>query len=433
MVLWAGFALGLAARIALLWTDGTEDLAIFVDWGANVRRDGLAGAYAVPAVDYFPFIMQLLGGVSWLAVKLSLDPMVAVKLSVLLAEVLTFGGLLIALRHWSRDPRWALIYWVHPYFIVTFGLGYVDAYLGLMVVLSVLAWALVGGRRGAALAGIPLAMAFTMKPQGLVLLAMVGIAWGAAALRRDREAVLRWTLVGGSSVLALAAYYVYFATTEGSYRSLPEIYLFASRSMPSLTAQMPNVWTPLATLLSDGRPNFEVYTSDNVQRLALGFTVLVLALLGWLVTAWLRRDRERVAVLLLLTIGATVVPMIGTAAHENHFFLGGVLCTLIAALVGTRRFGWLFAAFLAVQTVNLFGLYGFGANSVYDGSYTTWDGGFWPLAAAVVSVALFVPVLTGILSVARPGLRLRGLRPTEGEAKSGMFVHVDNGTSGSRS
>ena len=424
LVIWAGFVVGLVARLALLWTDGTEDLAIFVDWGADVRRDGLAGAYASPSVDYFPFIMQVLGGVSSVADSLALGPFVAVKLSVLLAEVLTFGGLLVALRHWSRDPRWALVYWLHPYFLVTFGLGYVDAYLGLTVVLGVLAYGMVGGRWGALLAGVALAAAFTMKPQGLVLIAMAGIAWGAALLRRDREALVRWTLVGVPSVLAFAAYYAYFATAEGSFRTLPEIYFFASRSMPSLTAQMPNVWTPLATVLSDGRPNFEVYTSDNVQRAALGATLLVLALLGWLVTGWLRRDRERITWLVLLAIGASVVPMIGTAAHENHFFLGGVLCTLLAGLIGTRRFGWLFVTFLAAQTVNLFGLYGFGRDSVYNGSYTTWDGGFWPLLAALVSVALFVPLLATVLRHVR--------RPTEGEAKSGKFVHVDNGAPASR-
>jgi hypothetical protein len=66
-----------------------------------------------------------------------------------------------------------------------------------------------------------------------------------------------------------------------------------------------------------------------------------------------------VSVLVVLAAAATVVPMVVTQAHENHFFLGGLFLLILALLTRSRRFLWGVQSLLLLMFINLFALYGF--------------------------------------------------------------------------
>ena len=44
--------------------------------------------------------------------------------------------LVLLLRRWGASVWWALLYWLHPYFLSLFWLGYIDAPVGFFVLLG---------------------------------------------------------------------------------------------------------------------------------------------------------------------------------------------------------------------------------------------------------------------------------------------------------
>jgi hypothetical protein len=60
----------------------------------------------------------------------------------------------------------------------------------------------------------------------------------------------------------------------------------------------------------------------------------------------------------LLTFTAFIVPAIMTSAHENHLFLATVLLVPLLAPGSDRMARWAIHAVLAIQVVNIEGIYG---------------------------------------------------------------------------
>ena len=63
--------------------------------------------------------------------------------------------LVVLLRTWRLDERYSLIYWIHPYFLVLFILGYVDPHLGFCILACIVIVARWPGREGFLAAGVP--------------------------------------------------------------------------------------------------------------------------------------------------------------------------------------------------------------------------------------------------------------------------------------
>ena len=116
--------------------------------------------------------------------------------------------------------------------------------------------------------------------------------------------------------------------------------------------------------------------------------------------------KDDIAVLLLFGLGAAILPMTMTRAHENHFFLAASLLVPICALLRSSLLTMVAVLFLAVQFINLFGLYLFGSNNLSTSpavvKFRDWYSSDVRMVLAFASVGLFVAliglILTGLAS-----------------------------------
>jgi hypothetical protein len=187
--------------------------------------------------------------------------------------------LMVILRRWRIPPAWALFYWLGPYFLVIDWNGYADPQTSFFVLAALAVLGEQAKPSRSALAGVLFAIALLLKPQALVLAAML-LAYSFARALRHRD----WDVRSRSALMLL---------------------------VPS-----------------------------------------VVALVGWSIAFTLAGR------------GPTLLaqPMVFAAAHENHFFLAAVLCSLLCLRLGSVAGLVALTASLLVQTVNLLGGFGLGGS-----------------------------------------------------------------------
>jgi hypothetical protein len=395
LLVWGGFALGLALRLSLLWHASTGDMPfVFIPFGRDVLEQGLAQAYQGA---YFPVQYQILEVFYWLSRLLAIDPQQAVNIGNLLFEVGNFALLLALSNRLRFHPALSLVYWLHPYFLVMFALGYVDcefAFFNLAAV-TLLAWS--KDWRGDLVAGIPIAIAFLMKPQAQALIAALGIY---ALVRFASTKKLSSFSVFVPSVLLFAAYAIFFfAAGRGIY--FLGTYVRTLSVMPCLTAQMPNFWYPIAYAIK--APGTTIYSVSDQTVLFAGIRIVdvAMALSLGAIAAFIVLVKKRNTtpslrnwpLLLSLCVADFVIPFLMTSAHENHFFSGAVLFIAILSCVKDRVLHVAFHVILLIQFINLNVLYGdwkrFG--DLYSGGVRC--------AFAIVSVLMFAAIYGRLLKL----------------------------------
>jgi hypothetical protein len=399
------FAVGLLIRLLLVSSKGTTDMDSYIAWGRDVVDHNLAFAYHG---IYFPLQYEIFAYTVRLSALLDLSEITTVKLINLACDIVAFLVLTVLLNRFRLPSRYALIYWITPYFLAIYWLGYVDAQIGLLVLLSVLVLTYRSSPFGFAVAGVPFGAAVLMKPQVmtlvLVLVLGAGLAWVAARRLRAGDGVvsLRWgvpcMLVFAAALLV--AFSLYIGATGRDYgkgyRYVERTYTPADleRWSPGLTGDMLNIWYPVAyankqdatqpiALVSEPRRANDVGTAVTLLLVAAGVTLVV---------ARSQRLSAAGAVLALFAVGTLIAPMTITHAHENHLFLGALLAVPLLAVLRDR---WLFVAYqamFAVQFLHLVGRYGLGYNSL--STHLTWLTGRYgdrvALVAALVMIALYL-------------------------------------------
>jgi hypothetical protein len=391
-ILLAGFAVGLLLRVFMLSYRGTFDMDTNARWGRAVVREGLAHAYAG---NYFPLAYQVFGAVDWLASRLGVDAIPVYKAANLAFDVGTFWVLTAMLRPSRGGPLFALLYWLHPWFLTVFSLGYVDSHFTFFVLLWL--WlvrdATTAGRYF--LAGIPLALALMMKPQAVLPAASVVVyLW----FRRRDPTVGQRAYVLAPAVLVFAAYELYFGAALFPERGidalllLPASYARIGSIQPVLTAHMPNIWYVVAYVLKpEGQDIWNVSSKMHLLPLVQArffALILTLAAIVWYahVLAGTRSPRpDRGPFFYLTAFTGLVVPMLMTSAHENHLFLATVLLIPLLASTPGRMSTAAIHGTLALQWLNLQLIYGL--NSVAVGLRVAYTADV-RLVVAILSVAL---------------------------------------------
>jgi len=376
---------------------GVFDMDAYVRWGTAALDRGLAHAYIGV---YFPLQYQIFEAAIALSRALHADPIVVLKAFNLAFDAGSCALLIGLLGRWGLRPVYALLYWLHPWFLVVFDLGYADFHFVFFLLLSL--WLLQrGGETTAAYAsaGVPFAAALLMKPQAL----MPAVAFAVYAVvrwRRTRKADAFFLFV--PALLLGAAYEAYFTLallpTMGWLAAgvLPGWYLHTTSVMPVLTANMPNAWYPVAyALRQPGQDIFWVKsTTEILPHVEIRYAALLLVLGVVAASAWraatssrLLRAEERIRY--LLTFVAVIVPAFMTSAHENHFFLPAVLLVPVLASPLPLLSRAAIHAALVVQWVNLEGTYG-------TDRFALWLQPSYPLemrvALAVLATACFVVI-----------------------------------------
>jgi hypothetical protein len=362
-----GFGLGLVLKAAMLGHAGMYDMLAYREWGEHALAEGVPQTYHG---IYFPLQYQIFQLSAWLVRVTGADSVLIFKTSNLLFDTGTFFVLLGLLDRHGSSPLYALLYWLHPFFLAMFSLGYIDFHFTFFVVLCL--YCLTDASVGSyLLGGIPLGLAFMMKPQAQVLIV---VAFLYAVFRGVRRRDWRPVAFLTGPIILFGLYEAWFlvslAPTLGDHARalLPESYLGVVNVMPALNAQLPNTWYPIAYWMKEtADPIYAVHDQWRLMNVRVKFLAAasVLTVVGFHVSAIERRigAGPREAFTAMFCFASLVVPFLMTSAHENHLFLGAALLIPLIARPLPRSFMLSASVLLLVQALNLFGLFG---------EYPTW-------------------------------------------------------------
>lgn len=394
-LLWGGFALGLAIRLALLSHRSTADMDDwFIPMGRDTFRDSLSVAYRG---FYFPVQYLLLELSYWFSTAFSMDPHRGVKLVSLAFDAGNFFLLLVLARRLRFHPGMSLIYWLHPYFFTIFSLGYIDFQFAFFNLAAVVFLSDSKDWKGDLVAGIPIAIAFLMKPQAQALIAALGIFSLVRFLATKKLSVF-FTLI--PSVILFLAYAAFFALAHRG-RFFVATYVYILNAMPCLTAHMPNFWYPIAYAIK--APGAAIWSvSDKITlfaRVTMGHVAMALSVLAIaLFTVFVRKQNPKQflknwPLLLSLTVADFVIPFLMTSAHENHFFSAAVLFIAVLSSVKDKVLHVAFHVILLIQFINLNIIYGDWSrlDAIYSGGVRC--------AFAVISILMFAAIYFMLLKL----------------------------------
>jgi hypothetical protein len=314
---------------------------------------------------YFPFQYQIFEACAWAVGKFGGQFFTIYKLPNLLCDAGSFCLLVLLLKRRRANPLYALLYWLHPWFLAVFSLGYCDFQFTFWVLLCL--WSLRGEAvRDYLLAGLPLAFAFLMKPQALILI-VATFAYGIFRYLRTRD--LRPLAMLVPPTLLFLGYEIWFTLSLPRPRYvvaqvLPSSYLGVTNIMPALTAQMTNIWFPIAYLIR--KPGQGVHTvSDQIHLLPyLQVRYLAAAVVLGLVALHVFRVEREVETtpsdrfVKIFGFAALAVPFLMTSAHENHLFLASIFLVLLMAQPLPPLAKISIQVLLLVQFLNIYSLYG---------------------------------------------------------------------------
>ena len=335
LLLVAGFITGLLVRFGLAFDMGVGDMQEYYNWGKRVLEVGLPRGYHG---IYFPLQYQLFEACAAMVSYSGLKFFAVFKLANFAFDVGSFFLLLSLLKRQQANPLYALLYWLHPWFLTVFSLGYCDFQFAFFVLLAL--WLVRRDTiRDYLLAGLPLGCAFLMKPQAQILV-LATFLYACFRWLRRKDARPFAMLAG--SVLFFLAYEWFFVHTLRRPRFvhaaiLPASYLNITNFFPALTAQMTNFWAPVAYVLKHpGQHIIEV--SDRIHLLPwIPAKYLAMAIVLGLIGLYVHRVARKPALspgdnmMLIFCFASLAVPFLMTSAHENHLFLGTMFLVLIAA------------------------------------------------------------------------------------------------------
>ena len=390
LFLWCGlFIAGLLFRLYFLSHYGMQDMDSYIKWGQRVSTEGIADAYTG---IYFPLQWQLFHCATSMADTLGISANISIKLMNLFFELAVFLLLMVMLKQSDKPRAFALVFWCHPWFISNAILGYIDIQYSFFILLTVYLAERSRTFFHYLAAGIPLALAFLMKPQVEVLI-LSGALYIALNIALRKE----WKPLGLTIAPAVLfiGYSLYFFTQGQPVGALFDSYIHISDIMPSICAQMLNVWYPLAYLLTEeGRA---VYSESDLQTLigplfirhaAIAVTVTYLAYHAYrLVRRTCHNDDLKFPWLQLLAYSALALPMLMTSAHENHGFLASILLLLLLTIQPSRIHLIALHLFMLLQTINLLGLYGVGLNRLTH-TYLQGAMAYWTPETMLISSSL---------------------------------------------
>jgi hypothetical protein len=359
----AGFVAGLIIKCSMLFYLGVFDMKAYFEWGQGTLQTGLARYYHG---TYFPLQYQIFAFSVWITERLGSDLVFVFKLTNLIFDTIAFFLLVSLLKRQGSNPAYALLYWLHPWFLSVFSLGYIDFQFAALVLLSI--WFLREDTlKDYLLSGIALGLAFVMKPQSMILM-IAAMLFAICHFARTRN--VRATAMVAAPAVFFLGYELFF--TASLYPLLgykaPRVLLLSYRDIakvfPCLTAQMTNIWYPIAYMLKPASwPIFAV--SDQILLLPhLSIRTLAIGIVLTVIAFHVFRTERKAGMTLsdrfiaIFGIASLTVPFLMTSAHENHLFLGTIFLVLFLAKSYPPVFKLACHLLLVIQFLNLYGLYG---------------------------------------------------------------------------
>lgn len=385
------FAIGLLVRVGLMESKGTADFSEYVKWGKGTYEKGLVGGFQG---GYFPVQYQSLQASYAIAVNLSLPPDKVIRIFNLVFELGCLALLMYILRKHLSTTKIMVLFWLNPFALIIFQQGYVDAQFAFFVlaalalITSDLGGSNPGGLSKYILAGLPLGIALLMKPQPIPIFVALAVLFVIFFAQRKRREAWKIACMVILPVVLYAAFSFYFAANIDIYdnhRSLPRVsemlqqkaglskgvadfgaaslfltgqYAYTAQNKAAINAQMANPWFLVATALNkDGLPIYRVsdtLTLFGVSYRNIGLLLLFAAAITILVRVARKETDLDTKIILASCVFPILLPYLGTNAHENHFYLGFILITVMGAILAdklTIKAGYALSCLNAVNLV----------------------------------------------------------------------------------
>jgi hypothetical protein len=359
-LLWGCFCLGLIIRCLMLFHGGGSDMDKYFAWGNDALNKGLADSYHG---IYFPIQYHIFTFCSFLTGVTAMPYYTVFKMVDMLFDSANFFLIIGLLKIYRCNPLYALMYWLHPWFLALFSLGYIDFQYAFFVLLIVYLL-----NNGASLttylfAGVPLGIAFLMKPQAQVLM-LAAFIYSSFNLIRFKKFDSFGLLIFPTFLFVAYSLYFYIAGTNTPITHLAFHYLNVTNDYPRLSAYQINIWYIIACLIKTKGSHILTVHDDiilmfhfTVKHLAALLTISLLSVFIWKRTK-LHLKKAGDNFLFILTFASTILPFAMTSAHENHYFLGSLLGIILLARSTKFKFKWAVQILLILHFLNLFGIYG---------------------------------------------------------------------------
>ena len=368
---WLLFLSGLLIRVAFIPFAGTHDVTYDLRWGHDINREGFLHFYYG---NYFPFQYHVFQIVDIASRLPHISGVAAFNTVNVIFEVATFFVLQRLLSAYGASRGTAFHYWLNPYFLCISWLGYIDGQFGFFVVLALLVMAAKTDAVGYTVAGMAWAAALFFKPQPLVLAVVFSmfVLFRLLRNRRSRRSVgpplVQIALLFAPTLVLISAYSGAVAAEGRGWMFVPRSFVhFGDFQVSSLTANMLNVWQPVAHLLHTGtEPIYAVQGPHWLQHVGVGATAAIVIGTTFIGATRCRSASDSVTVLTLFTCAALTLPMMMTRAHENHLFLGALLGVVCVGVLRDRILTASFFCLLALQFVHIVVLYGLGTDLTPD-------------------------------------------------------------------
>jgi len=384
------FTLGLLIRVVAIPMHSSSDVDGYVKWGRMTYEMGLAKSFQGA---YFPVQYLIFSGAYAISEHVPIDAKLVVKIFNLIFELGLLWLLYLLTRKYIEIWKLLIIYWLNPFSLILFDQGYVDPQIAFFIILTVFIIVRQVGRYPYLLAGVPLGIAFLMKPQATPIFIGIIILTVATFIIKfiTKKGVLNAKTLGifVFPVILFISFSVYFGLNIElkGHKTLPIIstelqkiglplqisdfaaksawlaanYAFVPKVMPALNAYMPNAWFFVAEPMRP--PGINIYRVKDTQKL-FGLTyrtwglLIFLIILTLLILKIIKSNQTlKWRVLYVILLVPMLVPYIVTGAHENHFYYGFVTMILLGAFMSDKLL--LYSAYLlgALNGINLFCLF----------------------------------------------------------------------------
>lgn len=366
-IFWIIIILGLVVRMLSLSFNGIFDIATYNEWGLNTLKNGLNETFQG---IYFPFQYQLFEFSSWLAVKLNIEYFIIFKSVNLIFDIGNLVVLYLILKKLGISKFYLLIYWIHPWFLNMFSLGYCDFQFTFFILCTIFfTLKATSGSRDFLIAGVFLGFAFLMKPQ-VEIIVLSFFIYGMFLFFRNRDIKVLHIFI--FPAILFINYSLYFFITSGDPFRVAHAYLnVADASVVCLNANFLNFWFPVAYMMkNDGDPIYSISDLTEFAGIPLRYLAIVIVLL--LIILFIKKLTDKkssendISLLIIASFASFVVPFVMTSAHENHLFLGTVLIIPLLAISKSLLFRISVHIILVLQAINLYGYYGFGEGQTFS-------------------------------------------------------------------
>lgn len=356
---WGAILLGLFLRIVSLFYNGIFDMEKYYDWGLATLTNGLHESYYG---IYFPIQYQIFEFGAWVTHKLNIDHFIVFKSINFLFDCGNLIVLSIIFRKMGISHFYLLIYWIHPWFLNMFSLGYVDFQFSFFILLS-LYFTFKGSKKSYLFSGVLLGVAFLMKPQVQIIIISFFIY---CSLKYLKNKDFKPFFIFVFPVVLFTIYSFFFFFASSSLLRLANTYVFVSNVMPCLNANFLNIWFPIAYLIKEAAaPIYSV--SDHLSFFHVQLKYFAIIIVFIILTYFLKNlinkssgNIEHFNFLLIACFSSILLPFVMTSAHENHLFLGSILLIPILAKSKILIIKICVHVILILQFINLYGYYGIG-------------------------------------------------------------------------